>query len=83
MYKDLILFRNELKNSKVPRYKMIGIVSEILLNKVIFPKNADIVIFLKEVLGLKYKNYVIKSRTTIIAKTVRIIHNSEEKEYIL
>lgn len=83
VYKDLILFRNELKNNKVPRYKMIGIVSELLLNKDIFKKNIDIVIFLKDVLGLKYKNYVIRSRTMIIAKTVRIIHNSEEKEYIL
>lgn len=83
MYKDLILFRNELKNNKVPRYKMIGIVSELLLSKDIFKKNKDIVYFLQDVFGLKYKDYVIKSRTIIMAKTNRIIHISTEKEYIL
>ena len=83
MYKDLILFRNELKNNKVPRYKMIGIVSELLLNKEIFRKNSDIVSFLQEVMGLKYKDYVIKSRTMIIARTVRTIHNFDDREYIL
>lgn len=83
MYKDLALFRNELKNNKVPKYKMIGIVSELLFNKDIFKKNSDIAIFLQDVLGLKFKDYIIRSRTLIIAKTGRIIHNSEEKEYML
>ena len=83
MYKDLTLFRNELKNSKVPRYKMIGIMSELLLDKDVFKKNSDIVIFLQDVLGLKFKDYVIKSRTLIMAKTGRIVHNLDEKEYML
>ena len=33
MYKELILFRNELKNKFIPKYKLIGIVSELLFIK--------------------------------------------------
>ena len=47
MYKELILFRNELKNKSIPKYKIIGIVSELLLSKQIFAKNADIEEFKK------------------------------------
>ena len=48
MYKELILFRNELKNKFIPKYKLIGIVSELLLSKQIFLKNMDIEDFLME-----------------------------------
>ena len=62
MYKELILFRNELKNKSIPKYKIIGIVSELLLSRQIFLKNADIEEFLSEVFGLKFKTYLFKSR---------------------
>ncbi len=38
MYKDLVLYRNELKNSIVPKYKTIGIVAELLMSKELFAK---------------------------------------------
>lgn len=82
MYKELIIYRNELKNSKVPKYKLIGIVTEILVSKEIFKKNFEIGLFLKEIFDIDYKEYVMKSRTMIIARTSRIIHNSENNEYI-
>lgn len=82
MYKELIIYRNELKNSKVPKYKLIGIVTEILISKEIFQKNFEIGLFLKEIFDIDYKEYVMKSRTMIIARTSRIIHNSENDEYI-
>lgn len=82
MYKELIIYRNELKNSKVPKYKLIGIVTEILISKEIFKKNFEIGLFLKEIFDIDYKEYVMKSRTMIIARTSRIIHNSENNEYI-
>ena len=39
MNRQLILYRNELKNSKIQTYKLIGIVSELVLSKEIFKNN--------------------------------------------
>ena len=46
MYTNLILYRNELKNKNIAKYKVIGIVAELLLSKKIFNKNVDIEKFL-------------------------------------
>ena len=73
MYKELILFRNELKNKFIPKYKLIGIVSELLLSKQIFLKNMDIEDFLMEVFGLKFKAYLYRSRTMIVARVTKEI----------
>ncbi|MBS5198568.1 MAG: hypothetical protein KHY93_15865 [Clostridiales bacterium] len=83
MYRNLVLFRNELKNNKMPKYKMEGIVSEMLISRDIFKKNSEIKNFLNYVFDLDYKDYVMKSRTLIVARTVKTIHNSEETEYNL
>ena len=82
MYKELILFRNELKNKFIPKYKLIGIVSELLLSKQIFLKNMDIEDFLMEVFGLKFKAYLYRSRTMIVARvTKEIIAMEKDNEY--
>lgn len=82
MYKELILFRNELKNKFIPKYKLIGIVSELLLSKQIFLKIMDIEDFLMEVFGLKFKAYLYRSRTMIVARvTKEIIAMEKDNEY--
>nr|DAK99083.1 MAG TPA: hypothetical protein [Caudoviricetes sp.] len=77
MYKKLILYRNELKNKSVPKYKIIGIVSELLLSKQIFALNHDIVEFLKDVFSLEFKEYVFHSRTLVVARVTREILSIE------
>ena len=77
MYKDLILFRNELKNKTVPKYKIIGIVSQLLLSRKIFPANIDIEKFLKDIFVLEFKTYLFRSRTLIVARVTREILSSE------
>lgn len=77
MYTSLILYRNELKNKNVPKYKIIGIVTELIYSKVIFNKNKDIFNFIKDIFGIELKDYILKSRTMIVAKISRIIINSE------
>ena len=42
MKNDLILYRNELKNSNLPKYKLMGICSDLILSKDIF-KNPFVV----------------------------------------
>lgn len=82
MYKELILFRNELKNKSIPKYKIIGIVSVLLLSKQIFSKNADIEEFLNDVFGLKFKAYLYRTRTMIVARvTKEIIALEKDDEY--
>lgn len=81
MYKNLVLYRNELKNNIVPRYKMIGIVTELLLSKEIFAKNSEIDTFLVNIFMVRYKGYVMKSRTLMVARCCKIISRSEDKDY--
>ncbi|MGO3093848.1 MAG: hypothetical protein ACTIJD_08235 [Staphylococcus saprophyticus] len=78
MKNKLILFRNELKSKYPPKYKVIGIVTEIVLSTEIFKKNRDIVCFIDEVFEVEFKEYVITSRTNIIARLSRIIVNSND-----
>lgn len=77
MYTSLILYRNELKNKNIPKYKMIGIVTELIYSKSIFKQNKEIFNFVKTVFNYELKDYILKSRTMIVAKVSRIIVNSE------
>lgn len=73
MYTNLILYRNELKNKNIAKYKVIGIVAELLLSKKIFNKNVDIEKFLEETFNLYFKIYLYKSRTLLVARVIREI----------
>jgi hypothetical protein len=80
---ELVIYRNELKNSKPARYKVIGIVSKMLLSKDLFMKNTEINEFLKCVFQIEYKEYVMSSRTLIVARTVRLIEGFSDNEYLI
>ncbi|EAC3746591.1 hypothetical protein E3Z71_11495 [Listeria monocytogenes] len=82
MYKNLILYRNELKNKMLPKYKILGIVTEIILSKELFEKNIDLTPFLLEVFNVTYKDYVMKSRTMILARTNRLIDKSSGEQVL-
>ena len=73
MNRQLILYRNELKNSKIQTYKLIGIVSELVLSKEIFKNNIDIEDFIVNVFNLRFKDYLYKSRTLLVARLTREI----------
>lgn len=77
MYNNLIIYRNELKNKQVYKYKIIGIVSEVIFSKDVFPKNKDIKEFLLNVFSIEYKEYVMKSRSMIVARICRYIFLDE------
>ena len=77
MNRQLILYRNELKNSKIQTYKLIGIVSELVLSKEIFKNNIDIEDFIVNVFNLRFKDYLYKSRTLLVARLTREILNND------
>lgn len=80
---QLIIYKNELKNSKPARYKVIGIVSIMLLSKELFKKNEEINEFLKYVIQIEYKEYVMSSRTLIVARTVRLLEELSDSDYLI
>jgi hypothetical protein len=75
------LYQSDLRTRNISRYKLIGIVSEILLSTELFPRNEEISIFLNNVLNISYKEYVMKSRTTIVARCIRDIYIADEKVF--
>lgn len=79
MENKLHFYHSELKSKNIPKYKVIGIVSEILLSKELFSKNEDIPFFLNEIFSITYKEYVLKSRTTIVARCIRDIYSVDDK----
>ena len=79
---NLVILRNDLKNKKPPRYKVIGITSELILSKKVFENNRNIIPFLDKVFYIEFREYVISSRTNIVARTSRIIYQSEDIDYI-
>ena len=78
MNKQLILYRNELKNTKIQTYKLVGIVCELVLSKEIFKNNTDIEDFIIGVFNLKFKDYLYKSRTLLVARLTREILKNDK-----
>lgn len=72
------VYRNILENKKIYKFQMAGIVSDFIFSKELFIKNSDISIFLNVVFDLKFKDYVMKSRTLIVSRTIKKICNSDE-----
>ena len=81
MYNNLILYRNELKNKNIPKYKIVGIVVELIFSKEIFKSNKEVGIFLKDVFNIEFKGYVMKSRAIIVSKVCKEILNDMNSEY--
>lgn len=77
MNDSIVIFLNELKNKLVSRYKIIGISSELILELNLFPKNHDLAPFLQDVYGLEFKEYILRSRTLILARVVRHLDSSD------
>ncbi|MBT2644759.1 hypothetical protein J7I80_21300 [Bacillus sp. ISL-41] len=81
MSNKLNYYRSELKSKNIPKYKLVGITTELILNTTIFSRNEDLVPFLRAIYKLNYKEYIIKSRTMILARSVRDIYSMDNKEY--
>ena len=51
MYSKLVVYRSELNSKAISKYKILGILCELILSKELFKKNSDLSIFLKDKLG--------------------------------
>lgn len=79
MKKDYGFFRSELKSKNVARYKVVGITTEIILDPDIFAKNDDVAIFLQSVYGLSFKDYILKSRTSVVSRVAKELCTADAK----
>ena len=69
-----------MKNKTDTKYKIIGIISELILSNELFSKNTDIENFLKDIFGMELKAYLFKSRTLIVARVTRVIVSMDKEE---
>lgn len=81
MYSKLVVYRSELNSKAISKYKILGILCELILSKELFKKNSDLSIFLKEILFLEFKEYVFASRTSILSRVIREIPEEKEEKY--
>lgn len=68
-----------IENDDSLRIELYGLLSEIILSKELFKKNNDINDLLTT-LNLEYKDYVMKSRTNILARIIRDIERLDSDE---
>ncbi|KEI92421.1 hypothetical protein [Clostridium botulinum] len=63
---------------EVLKYEFYAIFSKLILSKEINKSNKDVVLFLNN-FNIKFKNYATRSRTIMLAKTLREINGSDIK----
>ncbi|HEL2254969.1 TPA: hypothetical protein U1Z40_001439 [Streptococcus suis] len=77
---NLLHYINILNRSEIKKYNLIGLNSEILLSKNLFKYNTEISSYLSQVFEIEFLPYVMRSRTTIVARLTREIYKYDEKQ---
>lgn len=70
----------KLQSSELEQSEFIGVLCGIIYSKEIFPHNKDIVPFLNIVFNKSYLQYVLNSRTLIVARISKVIMTLDENE---
>lgn len=79
--KNLLVSLDKKTNEDKLRIQLYSLMTSVLLSKSIFKKNSDISSFLQKC-NIDFKEYVYRSRTAIIARTIRVIESSSKEELI-
>ncbi len=66
----------DIRDINLLRCELYGVYTSLLFSKELFKNNRDIALFL-ESLNIHFKDYVLKSRTIIVAKMLRKIESSD------
>ncbi|WP_085829410.1 hypothetical protein [Clostridium massiliodielmoense] len=70
---------NFLSSEDSVRYELYSILTILILSKEVFKRNNDVDIFLKEI-DIKNRNYIIKSRTAMLGKSLRTIEEADSNK---
>jgi len=67
-----------LTKEDINRIELLGVFSILIVKKDILKKNSDVGDFIEAVIGVKFPEYVIKSRTLMSARVNRILIAEED-----
>lgn len=85
MYFNLVLYRNELKNKSIYKYKLIGICYELISSEEIFNSIEDIKTFIFDIFKIKEDDFSKVSKDAILSKVCFTISNAPDcniKDYV-
>lgn len=68
-----------LKDEELIRLESFSVIVSFMLSKEAFKVNSELKEFMNE-LGMECKPYLVKSRTAMLAKTVRVFEKSEKQQ---
>ena len=68
-----------LKDEELIRLESFSVIVSFMLSKEAFKVNSELKEFMNE-LGMDCKPYLVKSRTAMLAKTVRVFEKSEKQQ---
>ena len=68
-----------LKDEELIRLESFSVIVSFMLSKEVFKVNSELKEFMNE-LGMDCKPYLVKSRTAMLAKTVRVFEKSEKQQ---
>ena len=68
-----------LKDEELIRLESFSVIVSFMLSKEAFKVNSELKEFMNE-LGMDCKPYLVKSRTSMLAKTVRVFEKSEKQQ---
>lgn len=70
-----------IKNNELIKFESYSLIIDFILSKEEFKYNADVAEFLNS-LNIVFKPYLIKSRTAMVARLVRILRGAEKEEIL-
>lgn len=74
-----IRYIRSLKDEELIRLESFSIIVSFMLSKEVFKVNSELKEFMNE-LGMDCKPYLVKSRTAMLAKTVRVFEKAEKQQ---
>lgn len=74
------LIQNRLKNNKLDIFDLLGLYGYIMFCKDLFKKNEELNLFIKDIFGLEFPQYIVKSRTLMAARVNKYIYYMKQNE---
>ncbi len=74
----ILAIKSKIKNKNIDIFDFLGIVNVLLYSKTIFKRNKEVDEFILEIFDIKLPEYVVKSRTLMVARISRIVFDFEK-----
>lgn len=78
--KNIKLIQSYLKKNSISVIDLIGIIALMIITRDIFKKNSEVYDFVNDILDVHFPQYVIKSRTLMVARINRLLVGMDESQ---